>query len=65
MKKVGRPLWPLGGCGVDTQNVQEVRLRYAVLVDQLGDSRSSLEGSEHGLQPHPPWAKIGAPKPLS
>jgi hypothetical protein len=62
MKKVGRPLWALGGVGVDTHDVQDVRLRYAVLVDQLVDPRSPLEGSQHGLQSHPPWAKIGAPK---
>ncbi len=33
MKKVERPLWPLGGVGVDTHNVQEVCLGYAVLVE--------------------------------
>jgi hypothetical protein len=62
MKKVGEPS---RGGDMDTQNVQELGLRDAVLVGQLIEAGAALEGRDHRLDSNAPWAKIGTPKARS
>lgn len=57
MKNVSPLAWPLGGLGVDTENVQEIGLWYAVLVGKFIDTGASLEGGQHCFEPHSPIRK--------